>query len=155
MSGEPDYQSVHVPKGKRPEEYDWRERRADLLRRIRKAGGTLFLNKSEVTREYDVARSTLYNDLEKLSEYAEGSLGERESLDGEALYGRTLRKLLGDAEVLRERGDHAKAAKVEKEAARVFRWQSEWRMTSELEDLLERIEEIEERMDAGDTGLQL
>lgn len=140
MSGEPDYQSVHVPKGKRPEEYDWRERRADLLRRIREAGGTLFLNKSEVAREYDVARSTLYNDLEKLSEYAEGSLGERESLDAEAL---------------RERGDHAKAAKVEKEAARVFRWQSEWRMTSELEDLLERIEEIEERMDAGDTGLQL
>lgn len=144
MSGEPDYESVHVKAGLRPEEYGWRQRRADLLRRIKEAGGVAMLNKSELAREYDVARSTLYNDLERLAEYADESLGERESLDGEALYGRALRKLLSDADALRQQGKHAKAASVEKEAARVFKWQSEWRMTSELDDLLERVEALEE-----------
>jgi len=147
--GTPDYRAVHVKEGLRPEEYDWRQRRADLLRRISEAGGWPMLNKSRLAHEvYDVARSTLYSDKEALAEYAEESLGEHESLDGEALYGRTLRKLLSDADALRQQGDHAKAASVEKEAARVFKWQSEWRMTSELDDLLERVEALEERSES-------
>jgi len=144
MSGEPDYESVHLKAGLRPEKYGWRQRRADLLRRIKDAGGVNMLNKSDLAREYDVARSTLYNDFERLAEYADESLGERESLDGEALYGRALRKPLSDADALRQQGKHAKAASVGKEAARVFRWQSEWRMTSELDELLERVEALEE-----------
>lgn len=153
--GEPDYRHVHVPKGKRPAEYDWRERRADLLRRIHEAGGPHFLNKSDLAREYDVARTTLYNDLEKLREAVDGRLGEGEGLEGEALLWRTIERLTEDAEALRAQGEHAQAAKADKEAARVFTWLSEWRKAETVEEILERLAAVEERVESQtDTGLE-
>jgi hypothetical protein len=149
------YDRVHVKEGLRPEEYGWRQRRADLWRRIRAEGGAHNLNKSHLAHDvYDVARSTLYDDLDALSEWASESLNDREALDGEALFARTLRNLQADADALRNQGNHAKAASVEKDAVKVFRWASEWRAVSDLEELLERVEALERKRDTSDYQLK-
>ena len=152
--GTPAYNEVHVPVGLTDAEVgdDWRLRRADLLQRIMDAGGWAMLNISELARTYDVDRSTLYSDKEALAEYVDGELGGHETLDGEALYGRAVRDLLEDAEALRSQGDRQAAAKVTKEAARVFTWQSEWRKAEGLEQIEERLDALEEELEESTPG---
>lgn len=147
------YESVHVPVGKTGKEIgeDWRLRRADLLRRIKQAGGWHNLNISKLAHEeYEVSRSTLYDDREALAEYINESLSETETtLDGWAVYGRAVHRLQEDADTLRSQGEIAKAGKAEKEAARIQRWADEFRRKEgDLEEIFRRIEKIEERQGA-------
>lgn len=153
MTDHPNYRAIHVPEGKRnghEEELTYAERRAYILERLEDAGSPRLLNKSELARTFDVSRQTIYNDLEALAEWSDGGLGERETLEGEALFWRSIDQLLEDAEALRNQGEHAQAAKAEKEAARVFRWCSEWRKAESVESILERLEDVEDRVESGD-----
>lgn len=156
MTDHPNYRAIHVKEGHRnghEEEMTYAERRAYILEKLEDAGSPRLLNKSELARTLGVSRTTIYNDLEALAEWSDGALGERETLEGEALFWRAIDRLMEDAEALRERGDHAQAAKAEKEAARVFRWTSEWRKAESVESILERLEDVEERVESRGDGL--
>lgn len=128
-----DYESVHVPLGKEPDELTYAERRADLLRRIRQVGGPMFLpDKSDLAKEYGVSRQTVHKDLRKLGEYVDDNLGDGEALELDPFLWRCAKNLF-------EKGEEHKAAKVALNL-------SEWRRLSELEDLEDRLTELEERI---------
>lgn len=134
MSEQPDYESVHVPRGKTKPELTYTERRADLLRRIRQVGGPMFLpERSDLAQEYDVSRQTIQKDLRKLGEYVDDNLGAGEALEVDPFLWRCAKDLY-------EQGDQFKAAKIALKTA-------EWRRKSELDDLLERVEALEEDLD--------
>ena len=138
MSGhEIDYRAVET-KGVDPEDYDYRQRRAELLIAVENAGGPRRINYAAMGRRYGVTRETIRKDMERLGEYVDESMGsDTTTLEGEAFLWRCARKLL-------ENGEYRKAAQTYLDL-------DEWRRQTELDDILERIEKIEEELSGADT----
>jgi len=93
----PDYDAIEVPDETPREDLDTHERRAEVWRLAKRAGSPTRLNKARLAREYDVARSTIYRDFERLREWAADSLGEDAKLTTRAVFEGVLEDLL-DAE---------------------------------------------------------
>lgn len=133
MSGNVDYRAVEIPDAKDPQDYKWTERRAELLDLLEKRGSPRLLNGAHLAKRYGCTRQNIHHDLEKLAEWAEDTQGDRETLEGEALYWRCIRGLL-------ENGEYRKAAQTLSDY-------HDWVRTNDLEDLLERIEALEQQQE--------
>lgn len=126
-----DYRAVEVPDAKDPAEYSYRERRAELLSLIEEAGSPRLLNYAAYGRRYDVSREQVRKDVQRLGSYLnEAADDDAATLEGEAFLWRCARELLEDEEY--------------RKAAQTFLDLEEWRRQSDLEDLLERIEALEQ-----------
>lgn len=90
----PNYDTVEPPEDKPKPEYGTHERRADVWGAIQAAGSPSRVNKAELAREYDVSRSTIYRDFERLREWADDALGDDATLTTRAVFERVLDDLL-------------------------------------------------------------
>jgi len=72
----PAYENIVIPENKRYEDYNTYERRAILLQRIERAGHPRALGSTyqELSDEFDVAKSTISSDMERLGEYVADNL---------------------------------------------------------------------------------
>jgi hypothetical protein len=129
MSGQIDYRAIEVPNGKDPEDMTYAERRAEILDLIERRGSPRLVNGARLAERYGCTRHNIYNDLEKLAEWADDTQGARETLEGEALYWRCIQGLLEDEEY--------------RKAAQTLSDYHDWLRTNDLEDLLERVEALE------------
>lgn len=126
-----DYRSTDVPDDKSPDKYSYAERRAEILRRIEDVGHPGLLNGAELARRYDVTRQSIYNDFDVLGEYVTDTVGERVDLKINAIFDKAIRGLL-------QQQEYRKAAKT---ASEFGQWVE---ARHEIEDIWERLEEIED-----------
>lgn len=118
---EPEYAAVNIPDDVPEEEYDYRQRRADIVRQIREEQKAPWeFNKSALSRRYGVSRRTIHNDFkDHIKPYLNERLGEDAEIETNELFKGAIEKIQDDAEKLREDGDHDKAAVAEKRAVDV------------------------------------
>lgn len=129
-----DYRTIDVPDDKPPEDYTYGERRAEILRRIEDVGHPGLVNGAELARRYDVTRQSVYNDFDVLGEYVADTVGDRVDLKINAVFNKSIRGLL-------QQKEYRKAAKTAKDFG-------EWvEARHEIEDIWDRIEEIEDHQD--------
>jgi len=64
-----DYADIQVPEGLPPTEYNPRERRADILRRIFETGDPYNVKQSELSEYYGVSRPVIAKDMVVLRKY--------------------------------------------------------------------------------------
>jgi len=141
--GEIDYQAVHVPEGKRPEEYHYTERRAEILQKIRNGSSPWQLNQTELAKRYDVSQPSIHKDLKRLKTYLRDNLGEDAELEANELFRDSVDKIRRDAEALRAQGDHSEAARAEKAAAAVADKWYDWLFEAGIKDRAPRRSEVE------------
>lgn len=128
---EPDYGRMNIP-SKPPSEYSYHERRADLLAQIRDLGHPSMINQTEAAERYDVSQSQISKDLDRIAESVHEHVIDRDrrAFEVDSVVRRSIRGLLEDEE-------YHKAAKT---AMEWDEWLTEF---SDLEELAEKIEELE------------
>jgi len=141
MSGDIDYRAVEVPDEKDPQDYKWTERRAEILDLIEKRGSPRLVNGARLADRYGCTRQMIHKDLNRLAEWASDRQGDRETLEGEALYWRCIQGLLEDDEY--------------RKAAQTLSDYHDWLRTNDLEDLLERIEALEQQQQQATNDYQI
>lgn len=132
MTHEIDYAAVDISSEKTAEEYHYTDRRAELLELIYQAGSPARMRQADLADRYGVNQSTISRDLDALAEYVDETLGDRRELNTQAVLKRSIDGLL-------EEGEWRKAATTALEY-------DEWvRETKDLEEMMDRIEQIEEQ----------
>lgn len=145
--GEIDYAAVHVPEGKRPEEYHYTERRAEILNKIRSGSSPWQLNQSELARRYDVSQPTIHKDLKRLKTYLKDNLGEDAELEANELFRDVVDNIRNDAQALRQQGERSEAARAEKAAAAVADKWYDWLFEAGIKDRAPRRTEVDASVD--------
>jgi len=105
MSNTINYRSVDVPDTKPPDEYDYRERRAEILQLIEEAGHPRAINQTRIADRYGVSQGQISKDIQRLREFICENIDER-TVDSitEVVYQKAIRELM-------DKGDHYKAVK--------------------------------------------
>lgn len=145
--GEINYEAVHVPEGKRPEEYHYTERRAEILGKIRNGSSPWQLNQSELARRYDVSQPTIHKDLKRLKTFLKGTMGEDAEIETNELMRDIVTNIRQDAQALRQQGERGQAAKAEKAAASVASKWWDWLFESGEKDRAPRRTEVDASVD--------
>lgn len=100
MANDIDYRAVNVPDDKRPDEYTYPERRAEILELVEKAGYPGALNQSELGRRYDCDPSNIHNDMDVLRDFITEEIDEtRTDSFSKTIFENAIRELT-------EQGDH-------------------------------------------------
>lgn len=125
---QPEYAAIDVPDDKDPSEYDYRERRADILRRMQEGPYAPWeLNQTQMADEYGVSRQTIHKDVhERIKPYMEERLGDAAELETNELFRSIIGNIRTDAERLREEGEYDAAARADKRAADVTEKWFDW-----------------------------
>lgn len=90
----PDYTAIEPPEDTPAEEYGTHERRAALLRRIRETGSPYAINQSRQAERFDVHRSTVSRDMDRLRESVDEHLGDDAKLATRTLFESITEELL-------------------------------------------------------------
>lgn len=131
MTGSIDYEAVEIPEDKEPVDYSYAERRADVLERIKEAGHPKAVNQSDLADRYGCSQQNISKDMAAIAGFIDETLGDRRELATQAVLERSIQGLLDE-------GEWRQAAKTALEY-------DEWvRETKELDEMMDRIEQIEE-----------
>lgn len=95
---DPDYHAIPVPENKHPEDYEYPERRAEILKAILKKGNPWSISRTKYAKRYDVAVSTITRDIQALREYIDDRIGLDAKLTARAVYEKTVQELQDDDE---------------------------------------------------------
>jgi hypothetical protein len=90
----PDYTSIEPPDETPITEYSTHERRAALLRRIKAAGSPFAITQSREAERFDVHRSTISRDMDRLRESVDEQLGQNAKLTTRVLFESVVTELL-------------------------------------------------------------
>jgi hypothetical protein len=94
----PDYAAVEPPDDMPMSEYDHHERRALLLRLIKRAGSPFAINQADIAERCDVHRSTICRDMDALREAIAEHIGQDAKLTTRALFEKTVAELQKEGE---------------------------------------------------------
>lgn len=89
----PDYTQFNVPDSKHPEEYTHHERRAELFRTSVQRGTPFAVHQTNQADRYDVDRSTISRDMDRLRESVADTIGDDAKLTTKTLFERALLEL--------------------------------------------------------------
>ncbi len=105
---EPDYAAIDLPDpDEEPHsEWHWSKRRAYIYREWLDHGTHQLLNKSQLARQFDVKRDTIYKDLDRIASFVEENMARHHGAESTQVFQRVVAELL-DAE------EWEKAAKVQ------------------------------------------
>ena len=108
MTEHTDYESIEVPDDKRPPEYTYNEKRAEIVRLWKESNDPYSeISPTRLAERYDQAKSTVYEDIEKVKEYLRENIGTDDEIKTDLGFDRAIRKL-------ESQGEWYKAAKVRK-----------------------------------------
>lgn len=103
---QPDYGAYPLPDDEPKEDWGWRARRAYIFREWVDVGSERGLNKSQLARDFDVKRDTIYKDLDRIAQQVEDNLGQRHEAESVNVFRKAVDELLDE-------GEYAKAARVQ------------------------------------------
>lgn len=94
---------IEVPDDKMPDEYHYTERRAELLRLIKKKGHFGGFNYSQLGRRYDVSHTQIRKDFKRIREFYEPIIGENSEVKSEVAFQKIIEESLdrGDLDAAR------------------------------------------------------
>ena len=98
MAQQINYTEVEVPSEKSPTEYHYTERRAEILDLVLQVGGPAAINQSTLADRYQVDRSTISRDMDRLSESISSQLGQHIDLTVKASFDKAISELQGKGE---------------------------------------------------------
>jgi hypothetical protein len=98
MAQQIDYSAVEVPEQKRPTAYHYTERRAEILEIVLRAGGPAAVNQASLAERYEVDRSTISRDLDRISDAITDRLGDHIDLTVKAAFDRAIEQLQEEGE---------------------------------------------------------
>jgi hypothetical protein len=104
MSGKKiNYYDVDVPSDKDPSDFTYAQRRAEILQEILDAGHPRLIDKSGLANRYDVANSTITNDIDEIADSIKDHMGRRADLLFQSIYASVIEELRdeGDRKELR------------------------------------------------------
>jgi len=108
MTEQIDYQAVEVPEDKRPPEYTYTEKRAEIVRLWKQSNDPYTeISPTRLAERYEQAKSTLHEDIEIVKEYLRENIGTDDDIKTDLGFDRAIKKL-------EEQGKWHKAAKVRK-----------------------------------------
>lgn len=125
MSNNPNYRKLSPPDDIPPTEWSWTDRRAEIYDMIERAGHYRNLQRSQrdLARRYDVALSTLQNDIQRVTAFQATHLGDGAEHELETLKNSAIQEyiengqkakayylMMNHYEILMEAGIKAKAA---------------------------------------------
>lgn len=87
-----DYSAIPVPDEKRPPEYTYNERRAEILQLIEQKGHPWGFNYSELGRRYDVSHETIRKDFALLKDWYQDRIGEDAKVSSDLAYRRIVQE---------------------------------------------------------------
>ena len=90
----PDYSAVEPPDGKAPETYSYHERRGEIFDVIVAAGSPTAVTQARLAERYDVAESTISNDMDRLRESVSDHLGTSAKLTTRTVFEKVVDELL-------------------------------------------------------------
>lgn len=98
--GEPDYAAIDTPdpREKPHEEWTYAERRAYIYREWIDRGSHQLLNKSQLARNFDVNRRTIYNDLDRIADFVDENMSRHHGTQTTAVFQRAVAELLDEGE---------------------------------------------------------
>jgi|APHM01.1.fsa_nt_gi hypothetical protein len=85
------YRAVEPSAEKPPTEYNYVERRAEILDLIEEAGHPDALTKTRLAERYDVSNSQITKDFKRIRSYIKETLGHQRHAMSEALYQKAIR----------------------------------------------------------------
>ena len=92
MSDITDYRATTVPENKRPTEYSYVERRAEILSLIEEAGHPDALTQTRLAERYGTSQSNISKDFDRLQEYIRETLGHQRHAISESLYRKAIKE---------------------------------------------------------------
>jgi hypothetical protein len=135
MASDIDYRNTEIPDETPRPELSYAQRRADILRIMRREGHPRQVRQTDLADKYGVDQSTISRDVSALSEYIDETLGDRRTFLVSLVFDRSIRGLLDDE-------DWRKAAQT---AHDYSEWVDERATLTEMADRLEAIEEHQQR----------
>lgn len=99
------YASIDVPEDEDPLDYHYTQRRAEILELVYRAGGPRRVNQSRLAERYGVTRSQISQDMDKIAESVEETLGSNYGALVDSAFDRIFDGLM-------EEGEWAKAWRV-------------------------------------------
>ena len=140
-SNQPDYSAVDLPSKDRTE-YNYIQRRAELLQLIEEAGEPSALNQTEWAEKFGVSQSQISKDFNRLATHVRDRMIDRDrrAFVVENVVRRSIRGLLDDEE-------YRKAAQT---AMDYDDWIHDFHDAAEFE---RRLDELEAQQERGDSGL--
>lgn len=93
-----DYYHVDVPSSKAPEDYEWWERRAEILDLILERGTPHGVHQQRLADRYGVSKSQISQDMDRLREHVDKTLGRSAKMTTRALYQKAIQELRDDGE---------------------------------------------------------
>jgi hypothetical protein len=129
-----DYSDIKIPDDKPREKYNHKERRAEILSLIERAGHPRALNQSRMAERYGCTPQNIHNDLDVLGDHVADNLGNRRELISEQVFHRAILGLL-------ENEDYRDAARTVKD------WNDWLDDRTDLQNLVDRIDALEDADD--------
>lgn len=96
MTNHPNYREIDPPVNSPPEDYSYRERRAEILNYIIRAGGPENITQARLAERYAVSEGQISQDVGRLGDYVGEHLGDDVRLSLYALRGRLVAELLDE-----------------------------------------------------------
>jgi hypothetical protein len=97
-----DYRAVEIPEDTPAAEYSYTARRAEILQLVEEAGHPDAINQSRLADRYDVARSTISRDFDRIREYVREHIGAHRHAISAAVYRKAIKEYT-------DRGEYDKA----------------------------------------------
>lgn len=149
--GRYDYMNIKVPEGKRPEEYHYTQRRADILQNhiLGSDPPTPWsVNQSELAKRYGVSQPQISEDINNhLKPYLKDHLTEHAEVDTHAFIKDIAETIRADAAELRTQGDYDKASAAERRALKAISEWWEWMFSTGQKDRAPDKMELDHRME--------
>lgn len=76
-SSQPNYSAIELP-SKSCTEYDWRERRAEVLQNVKEAGTPSAVNQTQLGEQYGVTQQQISKDLDRIAEHVHHEVVDRD-----------------------------------------------------------------------------
>lgn len=99
------YYDLDIPEEKDPADYNYRERRAELLKLAIRAGHPDQISPTKMAKRYDVVKSTISKDMDRIAEEIHDNLNDDAEMVTSVVYRKSIRELM-------DRGDYLDAVEV-------------------------------------------
>lgn len=101
----PDYEAIKIPENTPPPEYNYNERRAELLKIIREKGDPDAIDHQGLAKRYDVSAPTISKDKKRITAYIAHNIDEEKARAfSDSAYRKCIRELM-------EQNEFGKAAR--------------------------------------------
>ena len=85
---------VDIPEGKDPKQYNYRERRKEIINLIFQAGNLRLIRRTELAKRYGISNNMIKKDINIIKRYIADNIGKEMQVDTAVLYEKAIRSYI-------------------------------------------------------------